>query len=209
MLFTSELGSMARQWRLQKDGSWRKFDEGDLSLKPTDFTAVTPNDVPKIKEKILEIGKVTYDIDPGHWPSEHEQLHHYGSVFRKEYPAEPSLDQLRNVIAAGSDRTHNVLILNVDGRFELRQCPPFNQLAFDPSIVVRHETYCAGNGYVGSEAAKDDSFLQDEFVASLDIWKEHLTNHETQEYSDMHSMASLAEIQLGLEEIQNSWKPDY
>lgn len=209
MVFTSELESMAgREWRLQKDGSWRKL-ERNFSLHPTDFTTNTPKGIPKITLKSMELGGVTYDIDPGHWPSQHAQLSHCASVFRKGYPAEPRLEQLQAVIAAGDDRTNNVLILNVNGLFELRQSPPFNQLLVDPSIIVRHESYCAGNDYVGPMAAKEDDFLYDEFVTSLEIWKEHLVNHQTQHYADMHTMASEPEIRRELEEIEKNWVPDF
>jgi len=145
----------------------------------------------------------------GQTPSEKKYLYHSSCVFRRDYPEEPILEQLKSTIAAGDDSVNNCLILNVHGKFELKQSPPFNQLINDPSIVVRHETFICGNGYVGPEAAAHDTLMHDLFVSSLEHWKNHLKYHTTQEYSDTHSSKTLKQIQKELEELRKNWQPDY
>jgi hypothetical protein len=150
-----------------------------------------------------------YDVDPREWPTKREQLHHASYVFRDRWPSEPTLEQLRQTIKDGDDTLYNLLVLNVDGQFELRQAPPFNQLANDPSIVVRHEITIAGNGYVGPEASRDTEFVQGEFAASLEYWRDHLETHKTQEFCEQHSGATLAELQAQVKALKARWKSDY
>jgi len=183
MLFTIELTDIGVCYRLQNDGSWRECSE-DKKLRETDFTCNDPAEVTQrsIAPETLEIDGKTYDIDPHRWPTKHDQLHHASTLFRRDYPDEPSIDQLRQIIAQGDDAVSNVLILNVYGQFELRQSPPFNQLLNDPSIIVRHETFVAGNGYVGPEATEDEQHIRELFVDSLEYWKNR-ERHGCQAYT--------------------------
>jgi len=212
MLFTVELSGIGPSFRLQKDGSWREFKH-DTKLQEFDFSCSKASEVTKrsnTKGK-LKINDIIYEIEPDivDFPSEKKYLSHTSSVFRQAYPEEPTLAQLKSTIASGDDSVHNCLILNVQGNFELRQSPPFNQLINDPSIVVRHETFVQGNGYVGPEAAEDNRLMNDLFVSSLEHWKNHLKHHRTHEYSDTHATKTLEEIQKELKELRNNWKPDY
>lgn len=45
----------------------------------------------------------------------------------------------------GDDSCHNLLVLNVYAKFELRSWHPFDERRNDPSIVLRHQTFAAGN----------------------------------------------------------------
>jgi hypothetical protein len=212
MLFTLDLQSVGFSYRrLQKDETWRDITE-DKSLKPSDFTSEMPSEITARSAKLgttLEIDGTTYDIDPNKWPTDHDQLSSSSSVFRKEWPAEPTIGQLKQTIEAGDDSKHNNLILNVEGKFVLRQSPPFNQLVNDPSIVVRHESFSAGNGYVGRKASQDAKYINDLFVSSLEHWRDHLIDHKTHEYSDEHATQTLHEIQQELQALQEKWKGDY
>ena len=210
MVFTVELDQIVQLFRLQKDGSWRECTR-DRSLQDSDLTCDTAYEVTErsATKGTLEIKGIVYDIDPDQWPTENEQLHHSSSVFRRDYPREPTLAQLKSTIATGDDSVNNSLILNVHGKFELRQSPPFNQLINDPSIVVRHETFIRGNEYVGPEAAAHETLMHDLFVSSLEHWKNHIKYHITQEYSDTPAGETLEQIQKKLEELQENWQADY
>lgn len=103
----------------------------------------------------------------------------------------------------------NVLILNVDGGFELRQRPPFDISRNDPTIVVRHETFIRGNDYVGAAAAGDDRLIRQLYESSLEAWLEHLKTGETQEYSDTSSQRDKQELLDEVEKIRSGWTPQY
>jgi hypothetical protein len=160
---------------------------------------------------MLEINGTVYEVAPDQIEvfGDKKYLSYSSSVFRRIYPKEPTFAQLKSTIASGDDSTHNCLILNVQGNFELRQSPPFNQLINDPSIVVRHETFICGNGYVGPEAAAFDKLMDDLFVSSLEHWKDHLKYHITQEYSDTNTSKTLKQIKGELEDLRKNWKPEY
>ncbi|MBU4525135.1 MAG: hypothetical protein KUA37_07495 [Desulfomicrobium sp.] len=207
MLFTLELEGIGVCYRLQKDESWRNTAENQ-ELMTNDFTTKRAYEITSRSycKKTIKLEGITYDIDPRMWPTNHEQLNFSSRVFRRLYPSEPTFEQLRETITLGNDSVSNVLILNVNGNFELRQKPPFNHLTNDPTIVIRHETYVAGNGYVGIDAGKDKKFIEDVLTMSIDYWVVHLKNHITQNYSDLHSTKSLEEIR---NDLRQNWKPDY
>lgn len=211
MLFTLELDDKCLCFRLQKDGEWRDCTRDHTVLKPTDFTTPSPSEImgKSSRRGQMTINGRVYDVDPGVWPSEHDPLHHSSSVFRKDYPGEPTQIQLRQVIAGGDDSHHNSLVLNVTGLFELRQSPPFDHLINDPTMVVRHETFVRGNGYVGRAAARHDRLIDDLYESSMEYWKNHLLNHSTQEYSDTPSTESMDQVRKALADIRMNWKPDY
>jgi hypothetical protein len=212
MIFTIELEDIEECFRLQKNESWRECIS-DKSLKESDFISNTASDVIKRSnyKGMLEINGILYEINPDQVNvfSGKKYLDYSSSVFRQIFPKEPTLAQLKSTIASGDDSTNNCLILNIQGNFELIQSPPFNQLINDPSIVVRHETFICGNGYVGPEAAAHDTLMHDLFVSSLEHWKDHLQYHITQEYSDIHSIKTLKQIQKELKELRENWHPDY
>lgn len=213
MLFTLELKFIDLCFRLQKDGSWRKCTT-DSRLRDTDYTSSDPTDITtrSTAKGSLELEGEIYEVDPHQieFPSEQANLYHASSIFRREYPEEPDREQLKQVIAAGDDQVNNCPILNANGKFELRQAPPFNQLLNDPSIIVRHETCIQGNGYVGLEASKDNRLIDDLFYwPSLEYWKNHLRHNFTQEYSDTSATQTIEEIKRELDKIRIDWLPDY
>lgn len=211
MLFTVELTNVLISFRLQKERSWREYDR-DTKLQESDFTCTNASDVivHSNDKSDLEIDGKTYDIEPEFINfGDMNHLSYSSSVFRQTYPKEPTLEQQKSIIASGDDSTNNCLILNVHGDFELRQAPPFNQLINDPSIVVRHETFVRGNGYVGPEAAAHDKLMHDLFVSSLKYWKDHLIYHTTHAYSGEPTRKTLKQIQAELQELQENWQPDY
>jgi hypothetical protein len=66
-------------------------------------------------------------------------------------------------------------------------------------VVVRHETFSAGNDYGGLEASKDDSHINGLSLSFMEGWLLHLGTGETQEYSDLPSSRSYQQIQDELE----------
>lgn len=211
MIFTVELReSIGRSFRLQKDGTWRKLGR-DYSLLESDFQTSNPSEVANRTpyDTELEIEGALYKISPT--SGKFGEILSGGSrVYRKKFPdVMPSKEQLRAVIAAGDDEQTNSLILNLEGQFELRQRPAFDIHINDPTVVVRHETFAAGNDYVGLEAAQDDDHINGLFLSSLEGWLSHLITGQMQEYSNLPRSRSYEQIREEIESLRSKWVPFY
>jgi len=210
MIFTVELEGIGRSYRLQRDGKWRRLGN-DYSILESDFRTSTPSEVtnrtPYSTE--IELEGVLYKISPTIGKAG-EVLSGNSKVYRREFPGViPSKEQLRAVIASGDDEQTNSLILNLQGQFEFRQRPPFDINKNDPTVVIRHETFAAGNEYVGIEAAQDEAHIDELFTSSLEGWLAHLQTGNTQEYSDSPSMKSAEQLLRELELLKSQWVPFY
>jgi hypothetical protein len=76
----------------------------------------------------------------------------------------PTLEQVRSLFAsADDDAGHHCLWIDTDGEVHLDTIPehltPNGFEDSQPAMAVRFETFGQGNGYVGSQAAKDDRFI--------------------------------------------------
>lgn len=90
----------------------------------------------------------------------------------------PTLVQLKAAIAQGNDVTDNVLILNLDGSFEL--IPGSGVEATDNlNYVARWETFIKGNDFVGQEASEDQNFILPIFEWAESAWKEYKQTNRT------------------------------
>ena len=210
MIFTIELDGIVVRYRLQKSGSWRALRD-DLQLSGDDYTTMDPESVDSLTPKgtTLELEGTHYKVNPSEATLTDAVLGSASTCFRTVFPRVPSVDQLRQTIAAGDDSHMNVHVLNIDGLFELRQRPPFDITRNDPSVVVRHETFAAGNGYVGPQAARSRQLINDLYDSSIEAWLEHLRTGETQEFSDLPSEMSRQQVLAALETLRQDWRPQY
>jgi hypothetical protein len=96
----------------------------------------------------------------------------------------PSREQLISVIANGDDRKNNSVIFNSEGLFELIDCDFFDISQEYPNIVMRYETFTAGNDFVGIEAANDNRLIKDIYTQSLEYWLIYLLTNKTHFYAD-------------------------
>lgn len=211
MVFTIEITRLIESFRLQKDGSWRRLENN--SLLESDFRTSDPAEVIRRTphDREIEIENVSYTVNP---PIARmgEALSGDSTVYRREFPKViPDKGQLRAVIAAGDDNQFNSLILNVNGRFELRQRPEYNIFDNDPTVVVRHETFTPGNSYVGAEAARDAAQIDEWFYSSLKAWLYHLETGVTQEYcgGDELSLGDEEQLLREIELLKSRWAPAY
>jgi len=96
-------------------------------------------------------------------------------VYRITKPKLFTKGEMLETIAAGIDDKVNVLVVDINGKFQLLDFHQdlIGRRNFAP-IAVRHEAYCAGNGYVGFQAARDERFRNDEYLSSLEGWLTHL-----------------------------------
>ena len=202
--------------RLQNDGTWRELTP-DRNLFHLDYTAKEISDI-KAKSQIniaFELAGKTINIGPG---SDKEVVVHEKSlnlsytscVFRKLFPNNPNYNQMIQAVSRGNDFYNNALILNVNGEFELRREYFDGSVGNDPSIVARHDTFFAGNGYVGLKALQGGrDWLENLYRTSLKCWKDHLISHRTQEHVNYNLVDSLEGIRRDLEKIKENWLPEY
>lgn len=94
----------------------------------------------------------------------------------------PSEAELISVIRQGDDRQTNSLLLNIYGFFEIRE--HYSVDYHDPSIVLRFETFLAGNDYVGESAANDEDEIEKNYAHALNYWDMHLKTGKTHFYTD-------------------------
>ena len=79
-----------------------------------------------------------------------------------------TIEQLRDLIASGDDSHDNQIRITTSGDIFLSNIVGADDL---DGIAGRFETYDAGNGYVGAEAAADQKFIEELFDA-IQHWKE-------------------------------------
>lgn len=215
MLFTLELDGPINA-RLQIDASWRILSE-DKSLLDSDYTTENIVEIKTKSRKELsfefegqDVKVGSYSLEQNHILAGSINLFYTSRVFRKSFPNGPNYNQLIQAISCGEDTRNNTLILNVNGLFELRGDLKDGFTDNDPSIIVRHEAFLAGNGYVGLKALQGKKdWLEDLYGTSLKYWKDHLITHRTQEYSDYPIDFNLEDARRDLEEIEKNWLPEY
>lgn len=78
-----------------------------------------------------------------------------------------TIDQLRDLIVAGDDSHHNQLRITSSREIFLSDIVGLEHLE---GIIGRFETFVAGNGYVGLNAALDQQFIESLYTA-IQTWK--------------------------------------
>lgn len=85
---------------------------------------------------------------------------------------QPNRSQLVSVIANGNDNVSNVLIIRIDGNFELVQGSGASAVEH-LNYVSRYETFDATNDYVGVNASKDSNHINDIMDWANEMWDIH------------------------------------
>jgi hypothetical protein len=88
----------------------------------------------------------------------------------------PTEQQLRDLLARYDDRAaSHVLWVTKTGEVQITQLPPGRSLAElqqeHPEMQLRHETFLAGNEYVGPEAAADAEWVSELFGNLVEGWR--------------------------------------
>jgi len=211
MVFTIELETWDEtRFRLQQDETWRRLGT-DWNLQSMDFRSGNPSTVIENTQgkSSIELEGIVYRIDPQSFNLSEKNIAFYEfSTFRQTFPPIPSKDQLKQIIAAGDDSLDNYLVLNVHGQFELRQ-PSCSISPMDPTVVVCHEMFWAGNGYVGPDAAVDNEHIDDYYRTSTKEWLIHLDIGNTRGGPDFFTSCTATEIEAELISIEHQWSPQY
>ena len=214
MIFTIDLTHYCKLYRHQNDNSWRSIGNNVLQLVENDFQTLNPQEVVHMSRRDefqMKLDGVLYRVNSrvNSRVNDTNTLYYSSTVFRREFPETPSLEQLQNVIANGDDSRNNSLILNVYGNFELRPAPPYDFTVNDPTVIFRNETYIQGNRYVGAEAARDERHINGEYATSLDSWIDHLKTGDIKDYSDSLTNRTVNDMLQEIDQLRQTWVPQY
>lgn len=177
-------------YRLQKDKSWRKLDSKTDPISDSDLVSANENVFLEIQEvdKNITLDGVKRKLNPtsATLGSEEDLKSVYYSAYtlRESKPAIPSRSQLASLIEKGDDSKNSLIILNSVGTFEIINPKNIAFAKENPNIIARHEMFVAGNGYLGTEASLDISFVNDIYNESLECWLLNLQANQTNYFAD-------------------------
>lgn len=80
-----------------------------------------------------------------------------------------TIKNIRRLIASVDDSTHTQLRVNKEGIAYLSKPPLIGNVGID-NLAFCFGTWIAGNGYVGTEASKDDSWVNNVFNMLKENW---------------------------------------
>lgn len=206
MRYYLELAPLHRDpiYRLQADRTWRKVDHLE-PLRESDYTTPHASDIIHLRQpdQLVTLEGKEHHISPPHTNGFDALKAFYFTAYvsRDGETPRPSFDQMLEAISKGDDRYSNRLILNVNGTFEVRRCDLDEDTFRDPSVVVRHESFQAGGGYVGPKAGADSVYFKPWFTDSLDAWRHHLKTGQCNVYSDIHTDSKLEDIEKEIASI--------
>lgn len=182
-----------KRYRLQEDGGWRKMSSALSKNHPELCRDDDPSPTDQVYDTLLEAGTYigtlsreieidgkTYpikDLEGGTFGEITERAHIQPMVYRITKPRIFTPDEIRAVIASGNDQINNTLTLDLEGHVVLRQ---FRGMLLSNClpIAVRLRSFCAGNNYIGFDAAKDEGHIQEQYIALLEGWTTHLMTGE-------------------------------
>jgi hypothetical protein len=215
LLFTFELGTLLDNvlFRYQKNQSWRNVELGKEEIIDCDFTTYDVNQILMLQNSLpshLEIEGKKFQIHPYEFGLFSNHILFFSSlVLRSTFPSVPGRDQLIEIIYSGNDKIYNILLLNIWGKFELRDYYNYSWPKFDPTRVVCFETFMAENGYVGPEAAEDEKFMDEIYNTSLMWWIDHLSTGFVGNLASHHPNGTIEQIMKQLKAVQDTWKPNF
>lgn len=185
MKYYLQLETDNKYFRLQKDETWRLLE--NIKIEESDFLTSEENDIIKIQKvnSTINLDGNDWKLNPTSSTLFADDSVDYEVYTKREIkPSIPTKEQLIDVIANGDDKKNNTIILKTNGIYEIREIQNIDLTIKYPTIVVRNETFIAGNGYIGKEASQDESFVNDIYTESLEYWLIHLEKGKTNMFSD-------------------------
>lgn len=201
MKYYLQLTNLRSHYRLQDDLiTWRKLESNELLS--TDYLT---SDI----SEIIRLQKINSDIDivDGKLILYKKEIGSSSKMYydyklfavRSTNPNIESKESLINVIKNGNDNLLNCLILNINGKFEIRNFDTINIHLEDPTIVLRYFSTGPKNGYIGAKAAKDTDYINSLYIRALDSWLYHLQTGFTNDYTDLEDAIEHSESELIVE----------
>lgn len=199
MFYTIDVSlGLLDEYRLCNGSSWRKLKDWDF--EPRDLTyrgfSESIRTIDKLKDKnSISINGKDHDLKLDERIISISELMKRPNLFprvhRTERPRIFTKDELITTIKYGNDKRGNVLVVNLQGYFSLKDIR-FISYARDQKapVAVRHEFFVPGNGYVGSSASKDFRFIDETYLSSLQGWYEHLKTGKLDQFQDLPASES-------------------
>lgn len=184
MRYTVEAKTRGHEYyRLQKDNNWKLLVDKKIKRDDQIFQNLYETQSFVMYEGELKLDSNIYKINPPFLDfTDFSVAFINPSVHREVKPRTFSREELVGVIAAGDDEQHNSLVLTLEGYFKLMETSQA-QSKIAP-IAVRHETFCAGNDYVGLNASLDKRLIEESYLSSLEGWIIHLATGKLGVYQD-------------------------
>lgn len=91
-------------------------------------------------------------------------------------------DELVIAIRNGNDLQDNSVVVTLDGKIQVVALDVAQQ---NPNqYAVRHETFNAGNDYVGLDASEDETHIDGTFENLVKAWNKHIRTGTTSVYAN-------------------------
>lgn len=213
--YTLGLSGFSNYFRLQNDDSWRSCLHSS-KLRDSDFCTSKAGIIIEEREVhkggiIIEGKKYEVESELGIDFSDYldnKHLSFVSHVFRRSPPVIPSFDQFNSVISEGDDSEYNILVLSVDGFFELITPEDDRFLNKSPYIVSMDVACCSGRGYVGEMAADDISYMNRVYSLFMQDWLVHVAEGVTGLCLE-NSGKDLECVLSSINVIIDNWSPQF
>jgi hypothetical protein len=198
------------RYRLQKDDSWK-----DIKYSPKEEPSSNDVVVAELYEAGFLIGKLPktitikgkkYPVNPNSFSLGDPTVYVQPTVYRITKPHQLTEAEVCSAIATGNDDINNTLTVDLEGRVRLRKFNPAIVTSNFSGIAVRNETFCAGNEYVGQEAARDKSHVTEQYETLLDGWITHLSTGKVNIFQDLSPSESEEKMLVDLTGLTNHLK---
>jgi len=207
MKFTLDLEIMPYKYRLTANNSWRKLSESivyekdkkypDLRTCLSDLQLFMSRGYVKVngsKHEITDQTALSKLITPELYPLIHRDKNEKPKLFSK--------DSLRKVIGNGDDSRNNILTVDLEGYLVLYGTNYLKEIQeYNIPVSVRNEAFIAGNDYIGLNAVKDNSFINETYLALLDGWYTHLLTGKLDVFVDVTPSESEEELIRIIDEL--------
>lgn len=202
------IGITGDEYRLEQTRNWRRFNNwenpisSDLSFKHYD--QLVEEKIGIEREGQVLIGDSQYRLlsdNPVSFAEISKAPHIFPRIHRSSQPKTPTRKDLEEIVRNGKDDRNMILVLDVDGEFQLYLADfAFDRIKnYELPVVASYETFLAGNGYLGPDAAKDKAFIENTFLCFLEGWLAHLKSGALGIYESVCSLRSEREIMRDIE----------
>lgn len=216
MIYTldAEIMSTLEQYRLTESGTWSELPRDSWTLRSEDakfdyYTKLRRQRDVAQRQGSVKLKGFNLTFAPENKPVSVFELagspHLFARTHRQRKPHLFTKSELVEVIAHGDDSRHNVLVINIIGYIKLGDQKYMSKARDqDIPVAVRNEMFCAENGYVGLEAARDMSHINRTYRTLLGGWYTHLLSGELDIFMDITPPESESELVAKIREATSS-----
>lgn len=210
MFYCLNLASTFDNFRLKKDGSWKRY-EGPKLVSEDDFVTSDPNQIIALQKQdfTLELAGKQYLVEPATWsPARINQMSYQCFGYHTEFPILPTRSQFDATLVSGDDNERNRLVLRIDGKFDLLSGRSVFLGKNELQLVSYLSAFGPEGGYVGPNSVTKDYTQANEvtFNEFMVCWIKHLKQGTMAQYIDDYNIKLTSEeIQHELKVLENNW----